>query len=357
MMLLGERPGATMRNLRIVLILTSTGFLAAGTGHAEPSVCQRLANLAEQVPAVDWTASSKDPMDKLMHASPPSESRGNLSPVEELLINDPTWRSEFAVGPQAVLGIEQLQGTDVYRIDSVQGTAECQSMIFVEASAGSPTRRLPAPFEEAPCVTQDGRFGNVFGQPIFIVGGDVDMTGLARSYTVSAWRVHEESWSPACKLGLEFDQRLKVSGTYCSHDAVVCEAASREAPAVVEAYDGSLSINPLTFARGHQPPAALAKQLSGPSSIPLTFPTFGVTTKEASNPFLTTFTNARDPARLALWIDQRWWLGVVGVAGIGWRESTTSLLVIYAMTQTGLVPAASFQVEKFPAGSARAHWQ
>jgi hypothetical protein len=90
---------------------------------------------------------------------------------------------------------------------------------------------------------------------------------------------------------------------------------------------------------------------------PAELPTFGARTKVTSNSFLTSFSNSKEPVRLALWLDGRWWLGVVGIAGVGWRSSTTSLLAIYAVTESGLTPAAGFQVDKLTAGAARAHWR
>jgi len=67
--------------------------------------------------------------------------------------------------------------------------------------------------------------------------------------------------------------------------------------------------------------------------------------------------NARTPARMALWLDGRWWLGVVGGAGVGWRESTTFLVIVYALTDAGLASAASCRLEKVPDAAARVHWQ
>ncbi len=339
------------------LFVIAMGLSAASSGDPGPSLCERLAGQAEQIPALDWVASSDDPMDKLVNGRALGGSDHVLSPVEERLVTDPAWRQEFSVGPEAVLGVQRLEGTDVYRIDSFQGTANCQSMVFVEASTGKTLRRLSAPFEAQPCTTQYGRFGHAFGQPLFIVGGRVAMAELARSYTISAWQRRSKGWTQPCELRLEFEQRLKLSGSYCSSDTALCKAAAGSAPAIAEAYGRSAPLDPLAFADGRQPPEALTEALGEMSRAPLEFPTFGGTKAGTNNPFLTSFSNALTPARMVLWIDGRWWLGVVGIAGIGWRESSTSLVVIYAVTDAGLAPAASFQVEKLPAGSARAHWQ
>ena len=330
---------------------------ASSSGDPAPSLCARLAGQAERIPALDWAASTSDPMDKLVNGRALGRSDHVLSPVEERLVTDPAWRQEFSVGAEAVLGVERLEGTDIYRIDSFQGTANCQSMVFVEASTGQLPRRLSAPFDAHPCTTQYGRFGHAFGQPLFMVGGQINMADLTRSYTISAWQGRSKGWTPPCAVRLEFEQRLKLSGRYCSSDTALCKAAAGLAPAIAEAYGRSSPLDPSAFADGRQPPEALAAALGEKSSVPLEFPTFGETTAGTKNPFLTSFSNARPPASMALWIDGRWWLGVVGIAGIGWRESSTSLVVVYAVTDAGLAPAASFQVEKLPAGSARARWQ
>lgn len=343
--------------INIGLLVIGMSLSAASAGNPGPNLCQRLAGPAERIPVVDWIASIHDPMDRLVRGRAPSRPAHDLSPIEERLVNDPAWRRELSVGPEAVLGVERLAGTDFYRVDSFQGTANCQYMVFVEASAATPPRRVSAPFEASPCTTQYGRFGHAFGLPLFMVGGSVAMSGLGRSYTISAWQGRRKGWTQACELKLEFERKLQLSGSYCSSDTALCTAAAGLAPAVVGAYERSAELDPIAFAGGRQPPDALTMQLGDKTSAPLEFPTFGGTTGEANNPFLTSFSNSRAPARLALWIDGRWWLGVVGVAGIGWRESTTSLLVVYGLADSGPVPAASFQVETLPAGSAQAHWQ
>lgn len=339
------------------LIAIGMGMSAAISANPEPSMCQRLAGLAEQVPAVDWVDSIHDPMDKLLKGSALSRSGRKLSQVEKRLVNDPTLREEFSVGPEAALGVERLAGTDIYRIDSFAGTANCQGMVFIKASAGQPIRRLSPPFKAEPCVTQYGRFGNAFGQPLFVVGGQVAMGELARSYTISGWNGRGKRWTQACELRLDFDQRLKLSGSYCSSEAPLCKAAAGLAPVIVEAFGKSSPLDPLAFANGLEPPDTLLELVSYESNALPEFPTFGANTEGTANPFLTTFSYARAPARLALWIEGRWWLGVVGVAGIGWRESVTALVVISAMTEAGPAPVASFQVDKLSAGRARAQWQ
>jgi len=344
------------KSTKVALFLAAMSLSAACAGNSERSVCERLAVPAERIPAADWITSSDDPIDRLVNGHALGGSAHELSPVEDRLLNDPAFRKELSVGPEAVLGVEQMAGTDIYRIDAFQGTANCQYMVFVEASAGTLPHRVPAPFDATPCTTQFGRFGHAFGQPLFVVGGQVSMSKLARGYTISAWQGRPKGWTRPCELKLEFAQRLELSGTYCSSDTSVCQAAASVAPAIVGAYQQSRRLDPLAFVEGLQPPEALTAQLRN-ASIALEFPTFGSSTTGAKNPFLTSFSIARPPDLLALWIDGRWRLGVVGTAGIGWRESTTSLVVIYTMTDAGPVPAASFQVEELPAGSAKAHWE
>ena len=330
---------------------------AAAIGQPQATVCQRLAEPAEHLPLADWTAGIYDPVDGLINGRSLRRSEVKLTPLEEKLIGDPAWRKDFGIAPDAPLGIEHLNGTDVYRIDAFQGSANCQDMIFLEAPPGGEVHRLPAPFSAQPCATQYGRFGTAFGKPVFLVGGDVAMTGLDRSYKISAWKGQREGWGPACELILQFQQALKVTGTYCSPDSIVCEAAAALAPSVVAAYGRSAQVDPLVFAGGGQPPEALMKALNDTHGEQLQFPTFGSQALGAKYPFQTSFTSARTPARVALWINGQWWLGVVDNAGIGWRESTTVLLIVYDVTGTGLSPAASFQVEKVPAGTPQAHWR
>ena len=342
------------KTLKAGLCVIALGISSAGSAHPEPSVCQRLAGPAEHVPAVDWTGRLDDPMDKLVNSHAPDGHA--LTPLETRLLEDPDLRKSLEVAPEAPLGIDRLQGTNVYRIDSFQGSANCQYMVFVEASTGMPPRRLSAPFDAQACTTQYGRFGSAFGQRLFIVGGPIDMAQLARNYTISTWQGPQEGWTVPCELKLEFKQALKVSGRYCAKDEAFCKAAADLAPGIVEAYDKSPRLDPLLFTDGREPPDSVKQQLIR-SSVPLAFPTFGKSTEGAADPFLTSLSIARAPSGMALWIAGRWWYGLVGVAGIGWRESTTSLLVIYDVTGAEPVPMASFQVQKYPAGPPRALWR
>jgi len=345
------------RTTKAGLIAIAMSFSAASSGEPEPGLCQRLASEAEQIPAGEWVASINDPMNKLVGARTLNRAEHKLSPIEEELANDPGLHEKLSVGPTETLGVERLEGPDVYRVDSFQGTANCQYMAFVEASPGKPLHHLPAPFDADTCTTQYGHFGHAFGQPIFMVGGVVEMTGLARSYTVSAWQGHGKGWAPACELKLEFKQTLKLSGSYCSPDTALCKAAARVAPAIADAYGQGVPLDPLAFAHGHKPPEALAKLLGDQPNAGQQLPTFGAKTAATVNPFFTIFSNSRPPAGLALWLDGRWWLGVVGIAGVGWRASTTSLLAVYAVTDAGPVPAAGFQLQKLPATPAQATWK
>ena len=345
------------KSIVIGVLVIGMSLAAARADVPGPSVCQRLVEPAMRIPAGDWIASIHDPMDRLMHVRARGATEHARPPIEERLADDPEMRAELATSPSAVLDVERLPGTDFYRVDSFQGSANCQYMRFVEAPAAGPPRRVPAPFDASPCTPQYARFGRAFGLPLFIAGGAVEMAGLARRYTISAWQGRGKGWTEPCELTLEFARRFELVGSYCSPDAALCKAAAALAPAVAAASARSPAVDPLAFAAGRPPPPALATQLGDKAGIPPEFPTFGATSRGTKNPFLTSFSNARAATGLALWIDGRWWLGVVGVAGIGWRESTTTLLVVYAITDGEPVSAASFQVETLPAGRAQAHWQ
>lgn len=345
---------------RVVIAVVATAAGAASA--AGSSLCQALATQAARIPAADWRASTHDPMDRLWGALPVDGAPRPPSPVEERLLGDPAVREQLGVGPDERLLLDPLPGTSIYRIDAFQGTAVCQSMVFVDAAPGKPLRFLPAPFDvEQPCTTQRGRFGHVLGTPVFIVGGWVSMESLARTYQVSAWRAREKTWTPACALSLTFNTRWKLSGRYCGPDASLCRAAAQRARSIVAAYDAEAPLDPLRFAQGREPPQALKDLLPAESTaepaLPSELPTFGAKTAGTRDPFLTSFSNAKETVRLALWLDDRWWLGVVGVAGVGWRSSATSLLAIYAVSDAGLTPAAGFQVEQQVAGPARARWR
>lgn len=129
------------------LFVTAMSLSAASAGNPEPGLCQRLAKPAEQVPVADWTAPFDDPMDRLVNGHALGGSAHALSPVEERLVNDPALRQQLSVGPEAVLGVDQLPGTDIYRVDAFQGTANCQYMVFLAcADSRSPDAAISRPW-------------------------------------------------------------------------------------------------------------------------------------------------------------------------------------------------------------------
>lgn len=75
----------------------------------------------------------------------------------------------------------------------------------------------------------------------------------------------------------------------------------------------------------------------------LVFPTF-TADRDRQDPFLTRYANVVS-MRLALWLDGRWWLGVVGRAGVGWREGPMVLLSIFALRDGALLPMAGYRIE------------
>jgi hypothetical protein len=337
--------------------IRSLGALAIGlallvTARAG-SLCEQLADEARRQPAAAWAAGA-DPLQQVLQIArrPPGQQPTAL---ERELIGNPKLREALDAPADELLDVERLAGTDVYRIDSVQGTARCQSMVFVEARPGTAPRPIEAPVVDIPCVTQRGDFGHLAGQPLFVVHGAADMLQLERRYLIVPWT--DRGWGQTCTLTTEFRQRLQLAGRYCSADARLCEAGRDVAVGIAEAYEaartGGPELQPLSFTAGRMPDPELLRAASDldRNALPA-FPAFGADARWL-NFFEMNYANV-EPASLVLWLDGRWWLGVVGRAGVGWREGSVSLLALFALHDGALVPMAGYQVRIVNDGLSRA---
>lgn len=337
--------------------------LACMTAQAGPSVCADVAAQARKLPDSAWNA--PEPLAPWLRRQEPRHPRASLSTVEEEVLENPRWRQALGAAPEQTLSIERLQGTPVHRVDQVAGTANCQSYVLMEARPGLPTRALETPIRaEQPmglCVTQSAFFAIVQGQPALVVGGADSMLGLDQHYRVSTW--DGRGWTPACSLALKLRERLRQTERRCLGDTGWCDAAEALAHDLARAYDddrrGGAGLEPLAFAAGREPDRFLRASLRLPDAGPgaagdpaLQLPVMGGESRE-SNAFLSSYANV-DLRRLAVWLDGRWWLAVVGRAGVGWRESTSTLVTLYAPLGRAVDVRAGFRFTLEASGLAAA---
>ena len=57
-----------------------------------------------------------------------------------------------------------------------------------------------------------------------------------------------------------------------------------------------------------------------------------------------------DPARLPVFIDGRWWLAIVGRAGIGWRKGNAVNVALFAPPGRAADAVASYQFDLVQTG-------
>lgn len=335
------------------------GFaLSALTGGAadaaEPSLCTRLADEARRAPAATWT--QPDPLSAWLKPAPPSPP----SPTISALANDARWRDLLAASESRPMSVQQLEGTPIYMVDEIAGTAHCQSLVLVEARPGQPSRRLKPPFDlegASLCMTQSAGFGRVLGQPAFIVGGAPSMTSPDLHYRIATWT--GKAWGPRCSVTLRRQTAMSGTQRFCAPGSKVCDAAQPVAQRLAQAYETARAANqPLdatAFNEGREPDAAVAAALNPPLDEPYAignmnppFPLFGAD-EARLDPMRTVFSNA-DPRVLPVRVADRWWLAVVGRAGVGWREGDAVLVALFAPPGRAADGVASYQFRITPAG-------
>lgn len=326
--------------------LALAAWVSAFAGEA--SLCTRLAEEVRRAPPATWAQA--DPLSNWVKPVPPSAP----SPTVTELATDARWRELLAAVGSHPMGVQQLPGTAIYLVDDVAGTASCQSLVLVLARDGKPSRQFKPPFEasSAPlCAPQSAFFARVLGQPTFVIGGPNGMTSPDINYRFATWTGLD--WSGRCAFSLSRQTAMTASRRFCAPGSKVCDAGQSVAQRLAQAYEaGTLSEG--AFNEGRQPDAATAAALKQPLNKPNAigdmnppFPTFGADQRKL-DPMLTLFSND-SPIRLAVWVDGRWWLAVVGRSGVGWRKGDAVLVALFAPPGRSIDGVASYQFVVRPA--------
>jgi hypothetical protein len=321
---------------------------------AEPSLCTRLADEARRAPPATWA--SADPLAAWLKPAGPAAP----SPTVTALASDARWRQMLAASDGQPLDVQQLGGAPVYLLEDIAGTAHCQSLVLVEARPGLPARQLKPPFALDGmdlCMTQSAAFAQVLGQPAFIVGGAPSMVSPDLRYRIAGWT--GSGWKPACSLQLRRSTAMTRTQRFCAPGHPACAAGEAVAQRLAQAYEadraGKAKLDARAFNGGREPEDGVAAALNPPLAEPGAigdmnppFPVFGADVNRL-DPMLTTFSNA-DPRRLPVWVNGRWWLAVVGRAGVGWREGEAVLVALFAAPGRSADGVASYQFRIAPAG-------
>lgn len=342
-----------MNNKALWAGLLLAGLTGGTAGAAEPSLCTRLAGEARQAPAAIWAAA--DPLAGWVEPVPAAPSS-----TVTALAQDARWRDLLAVSPAQPVGVQQLPGAPVYLLEHFAGTANCQSLLLVEAHPGRPSRQLAPPFAVESlelCFTRSARLARVLGQPAFIVGGAPSMISPELHYRIAAWT--GQGWAQTCSLQLRRSAAMVFAQRWCAPGTPVCMAGQPLAEQLARAYEAERAGGPPLDGRalraGRPPDAGVEAALNPPLATPGAigdmnppFPLFGADPARL-DPMLTGFSNA-DPRRLSVYVDGRWWLAVVGRAGVGWREGGAVLVALFKPPGRPGDGVAAYQFRTAPAG-------
>lgn len=338
-----------MNHKPLLASLVLAGLTLTAADAAEPSLCTRLADEARRAPPATWAR--PDPL--AAWVKPAQAARP--SPTVAAVANDARWRDLLAASDSRPMSVQQLEGSPVYMVDEIAGTAHCQSLVLVEALPGKPARQLKPPFdleERNLCMTQSAGFARVLGQPAFVVGGAPSMTSPDFHYRIASWT--GRTWAQRCSITLRRQTAMAAAQRFCAPGSRVCDAGQPVAQRLVRAYEAR-SLSAETFNEGRRPDAvvtaALSPALDEPDAIGNMnppFPMFGAEQKQ-QDPMQTVFSNAA-PIRLPVWVDDRWWLAVVGRSGVGWREGDAVLVALFAPPGRAADGVASYQFRVTPTG-------
>jgi hypothetical protein len=340
--------------LALVLVLLAAG----GADAAEPSMCARLADEAKRLPPSAWA--QPEPLARWLQWSRRAGSPGKPSAADQALANDPRWRERVFASAGEVVGVEHLAGTALYLVEHMAGTANCQSLVLVQAQPGQAVRELAPPFAldgQNLCVTQSARLARVMDRPALVVGGATAMSGTGYEYRIAPWT--GQGWGPSCSLALHLRSTMTPAQRFCTPGAAVCEAAQPVAAQLAQAYDADRTaktpLDATRFTAGRAPDTGVLAALNPPladagavGDFNLPLPLFGADDKKL-DAMQAQFSNA-DPRRLPVFIDGRWWLAVVGRGGVGWREGDTILVALFAPPGRPGDAVASYQFRTGPAG-------
>ncbi len=379
--------GARRSSRWLCLVYAAAGVSITLTAVAAPaSLCRQLADRVEAAASSSvtgsldsWisTAASVDPR----HGWGPREQAAN-SLLRHALVSQGLMGDEGDF--DSVMELVRLPGADLYMGNHVAGSAECQSLVFAQASPDGQVRRLPNPDGyTAPCWSVVGSLATVLGVPAYVEQGALDLTTADTTIRITPWT--GQAWGPVCALAIELNYQLELGQRFC-RDRKLCGVAEPLAFDVARRY--------LRFREDPSPPqrsigagvqvpefryphdqAADADAWRGvadawhalvaphaadtPGEPPMytlftsEFPTFGV--RVPNGGWETSFSYV-EFALFPLELQGRPYLGAVGHNGAGWREGSRVLFAVYEWPRDDrrvLVPLAGFSVNHVPHGVKR----
>lgn len=313
-----------------------------GAAALAASPCDRLAEHAKALPPGAWGGGSKALQPWLQIDSAASEPTG----FEAVLAKDPlVLKATDNEDGNWTVSVERLARTDIYAASTYQGTLHCQSIAFLHASPGKPIREIAGPTsakdEDELCWTRGGDFGRVLGQPAYVEHGANDQTTSDEDIRISTWG--DNRWSPACLVKLRYIPSFKVVERRC-RDAKACATLDKKILAIAEAYhrkrqapkDETPFVYPSGATSGAVRQAASAKR---EATVSPSWPGFGDEPEQRPVSY-------SGLAYFPLKLDGQDYVAAIGHEGVGWRENSNTLLLLFSLENGALVPRAAYAVDR-----------
>lgn len=338
-------PSGTALIVVVLGIIIADAASAGGSAElsGNPSLCDRLGARAGEEPVTtrlkgDDPASALRPWLALESPGPAA-----LSGIQQLAeLPEVKQIQTSPIGPQ----FEHLPGTDIFMVQTIGGTANCEQAVFIEAKPGHTARVIAKPRgfgASGLCWYAHGDLGRVFGVPAYVEAGEVSMTN--RNIEIRITPLTGADWGESCKLDLQFQTLFKLTEHYCGDEAV-CPMATAVAIDIARSYlhHRNEAGGRAEFSFGASPGAdAVAAALRAKQDLTeltgtAVFPTFGQVVSPDAQDYSYSYSGF---AYFPLMLGGRAFVAAVGHAGIGWREYNRTLFAVY---DTALVPLASFVI-------------
>jgi len=336
--------------------LATALVLAASAAQAAPP-CDHIAAFARQLPPKAWTAGDKALFPALIFDEFRSTigDAKKISPLEASLAARGDVKAALNDdGGQWTVFVDRLAGTNLYALSSFQGTLRCQSTVFLEAPPGAEPRIVDRPpgdsgGEGEDCWTTVAGFARAFGQPIWVVHDIIQGSTTKASFVITPKAAG--GWGAICSIDLTFKADYSLIERQCG-DAAICKAGAKVANDVNLAYrrvrESDNKDEVFTF--GQPAPAGMVDRVRALQDDNVTpdFPNFGPAKAE-----MRSFSGGA-PIFFPIHVGGRWYVGVVGQEGVGWREDENTLFGVYAQRGETLEPLAGFVIARSLAGLVKA---
>ncbi|HYD04234.1 MAG TPA: hypothetical protein VEC60_00830 [Reyranella sp.] len=276
-----------------------------------------------------------------------AESHGTVGSVEAYA------RATYRISPPLSAAFAKVAsyGTgwsaDLYRfgegasslrmVESSQGTAHCQVLIFFDVAADGSAHAIAAPpSADGLCSTVAGRAGEIDGTPTFIVE-DQRLPEIDVAISLTAWQ--RGAWQRTCRIGFKFKAVFRVDDRSCH--GVDCDRIETEVLRQVERVDRKApeeTNDPRVDRAAFNRMKALATDYASKflPGLPRDKPSL----------FYSSFLEFRDATFVPIVVDAETYLGQIGHGAFGWRTAADYLFAAYRLENNRLEPVAAFYVSK-----------